>query len=58
MDHIIVLENGEIVGQGSFQELIKSNSRLRELIEATKDISPTSNVEEETHSKIESRGDS
>ena len=58
MDHIIVLENGEIVGQGSFQELIKSNSRLRELIEATKDISPTSNVEEEIHSTIESRDDS
>ena len=57
VDHIIVLENGEIVGQGPFQELIKSNSRLKELIEATKDISPTSNIEE-TKSTIESRDNS
>ena len=57
VDHIIVLENGEIVGQGPFQELIKSNSRLKELIEATKDISPTSNIEE-AQSTIESRDNS
>ena len=44
VDHIIILENGKIVGQGSFEELKQNNSKLNQIIESSKHELPQENT--------------
>jgi len=42
MDEIMVLEDGRIVERGTYEELLKANSRYKRMVEVQNQMLPTS----------------